>query len=208
MQSRSSSWCLSGNGKTIYTDAGNSDLSKAVHAELARYRNGLLPRGEITRIANKLKASKQRVHQIVTVAGYRTVIGDIPLKQWCHWTKGYERFWNQIVPDEAGCWNWVGLINPVNCAPVMRMAGIGYATKVSWYIAGRGRLDDGQLLFRSCDNPLCVNPDHMMLVDKRFSGRYMQGCRGMPKTEEKVKQAKARHALLKEQHRCQRRKSS
>lgn len=58
-----------------------------------------------------------------------------------------------------GCWNWKGKINPYN--------GYGYMPKKSAhrfsYEYYKNKIPGDKMICHTCNNKLCVNPDHMYL---------------------------------------------
>jgi len=84
-----------------------------------------------------------------------------------------ERFWNKISKTET-CWNWVanktntgyGLLRPGGQAPKK------LAHRISWEIH-RGPIPEGLHVLHRCDNPACVNPDHLFLGDMRANMKDM-----------------------------------
>lgn len=76
-----------------------------------------------------------------------------PLREGVHWQ----------VDVETGCWNWLGYT--VHGYGTTRF---GQAHRVVWRQMGRETLPDWRHwdLHHGCENPLCVNPDHMEIKPK------------------------------------------
>lgn len=79
-----------------------------------------------------------------------------------------------VVKTSTGCWEWAGSLfrGGYGQAYVPRTKRSYPAHRVSWAIANGG-LRAGVLVLHSCDNPRCVNPDHLRLGSQKDNVKDM-----------------------------------
>lgn len=115
-----------------------------------------------------------------------------------------ERFWNKVdTGATGGCWLWTGAKNEKGYGVIGRGgrgSGNEKAHRVSWMIHF-GPIPDGLFVCHKCDNPACVNPDHLFLgtnddnvQDMVSKNRNARGETSYAKlTEEQVIDIRQRH---------------
>jgi hypothetical protein len=74
-----------------------------------------------------------------------------------------DRFRGKYRITESGCWEWTAARGRKGYGRMgISSNRTALAHRVSWELA-RGPIPDGALVLHSCDNPPCVNPDHLWL---------------------------------------------
>lgn len=82
------------------------------------------------------------------------------------------RFWRSVT---KGCWIWTGHKNNKGYGMIGKAGSstdFWLIHRVSWVIH-RGPIPDGLCVLHRCDNPLCVNPDHLFLGTKKDNTQDM-----------------------------------
>jgi hypothetical protein len=94
--------------------------------------------------------------------------------------KDLTRFWNKIRGyGSDGCWEWIGSRNPGGYGYFSVGYDRIYAHRFSYYVENKE--DPGRLLvLHECNNPPCVNPEHLFLGDNSVNQKHCGDCGRRP----------------------------
>ena len=91
------------------------------------------------------------------------------------------RFWAK-VDTSGGCWKWMASTDRKGYGHISYRSQLLQAHRVS-YIMVYGPIPDGLCVLHKCDNPGCVNPDHL------FLGTHKDN------SDDKISKGRDRHAI-------------
>lgn len=96
----------------------------------------------------------------------------------------------------SGCWIWMGdsIVKGYGLLSVNGKCEYAHRASFSFH---KGPIPEGMLVRHTCDIPLCVNPDHLVLGTKQDNANDMKS-RGRSRNGEKNVNAKLNAALVEE----------
>jgi len=106
-----------------------------------------------------------------------------------------ERFWRHVHKTDS-CWLWVGSKNQqgygnISIGRVQGKSRCMLAPRLAWKIAN-GDIPEGLHVLHSCDNPPCVNPEHLWLGTQTDNNRDMRNKGRNPRPYAKLTESQVR----------------
>lgn len=87
-----------------------------------------------------------------------------------NWKRSFvQRFWSRVQKTD-GCWIWTAAHKPEGYGKMWMNGKLESAHRISWILT-RGPIPDGLWVLHKCDNPPCVNPDHLYIGYRKENGR-------------------------------------
>lgn len=89
---------------------------------------------------------------------------------------------NKVIPEpNSGCWLWAASCFADGYGAVRFQGKTSRAHRAS-YMISCGEIEQGAVVLHKCDNPICVNPDHLRIgthadnvADRVAKGRTVAG---------------------------------
>ncbi len=82
-----------------------------------------------------------------------------------------DRFMAKVHKSESGCWNWTAYKDKRGYGKFIVNNKPELAHRVVWWIF-KGPIPDGLEMNHLCENPGCVNPDHLQAVTHKQNMHY------------------------------------
>lgn len=79
-------------------------------------------------------------------------------------------FYSNIIKKETGCWEWQAGKTKAGYGQYSLNKKVLYAHRLSWELSNK-EIPKGMHVLHSCDNPSCINPDHLFIGTQKDNMR-------------------------------------
>jgi hypothetical protein len=97
----------------------------------------------------------------------------------------FVRFFTKVKIAPTGCWEWQGAMAPHNYGQFGFQGKVVRSSRWS-YEYFKGKIPDGMFACHKCDNPPCVNPDHLFIGTMKDNMRDASRKKRLGRTQNKI----------------------
>jgi HNH endonuclease len=116
-----------------------------------------------------------------------------PKRKYCKGTTSEKLAYYSILDEKTGCLEWTAGTTPKGYGTIYADGKMDLAHRVSFRLNG-GLLDKGPYVLHKCDNPSCINPEHL------FSGTQLHNVQDAIQKGRHYKGGPRGHSLCGEEH--------
>lgn len=84
-----------------------------------------------------------------------------------------KRLWESVKIDANGCWNWQKFRCPKGYGRISYNGKGWQAHRVAYVLTHGVELTETDFICHTCDNPPCINPDHLFLGNVKLNAEDM-----------------------------------
>jgi len=112
----------------------------------------------------------------------------------------FKRLYNNLDYTKSGCWLWKGMTGSSGYGQIKAFGKMISCHRLSYELY-KGQIPDDRDVCHTCDNPVCINPDHLFIANHKENmhdminkGRKVIG-KPSPRKGSESRQAKQVYAL-------------
>ena len=113
-------------------------------------------------IANLIKAQAAKDHHLERKALQALYFRTAPVGRGQESRPLHSRLFDRVIFGATDCWHWCGNRNAFGYGRMTFKGRAQVAHRLSW-LAFNGAVPEGMSVLHRCDNPSCINPEHLWL---------------------------------------------